>query len=57
MISLGVGVPVIGALSDHVYKGAANGLGLSLFTAIGALAVIGVCIGVIARPHVAKAAA
>jgi hypothetical protein len=55
MISLGVGVPVIGALSDHVYKGGANGLGLSMFTAIGALSLLGIWIGFLARPHVAKA--
>ena len=55
LIALGIGVPVIGMLSDYVYAGGANGLGLSLFTAVGALAVIGVWVGFMARRHVAKA--
>ncbi|HYG26751.1 MAG TPA: MFS transporter [Caulobacteraceae bacterium] len=55
LTSLGFGVPVIGMLSDYAFNGGDNSLGLSLFTAIGSLSVLGVWIGVIARRPVAKA--
>jgi len=56
LISLGLGVTVIGVLSDHVFSAGGNALGHSLTAAILALAALGLGVGLTARPHVARVA-